>query len=201
MKKDLKPQIIHTARNLFSEKGYQAVSMRDIADTLEISVGNLTYHFKRKEDLIEAVILDQHKQYKKQNTPQTIGELDALFRHIIRHQREHAYYFKYYTQLADLSPKVYAIQIKLMGDMEDILQGAFQNLHRAGLLCPELIEDEADSLICALMALCINGLPLFLRSRPENTEDAILASLRRILWLALNEKGRQDPVFSRSSVL
>lgn len=55
MKKDVKTDILETARKLFNEQGYNGVSMRDIAGALGISVGNLTYYFKRKEDLLEAV--------------------------------------------------------------------------------------------------------------------------------------------------
>ena len=59
MKKDVKTDILETARKLFNEQGYNGVSMRDIAGALGISVGNLTYYFKRKEDLLEAVALRQ----------------------------------------------------------------------------------------------------------------------------------------------
>ena len=65
MKKDLKSEILVKARELFNTNGYNEVSMRNIADALGISVGNLTYHFKRKEDLVEAVVLEQHTYYKK----------------------------------------------------------------------------------------------------------------------------------------
>ena len=44
MKKDVKTDILETARKLFNEQGYNGVSMRDIAGALGISVGNLTYY-------------------------------------------------------------------------------------------------------------------------------------------------------------
>ena len=50
-----KEDILITARELFNEYGYKNISMRDIAKKLNISVGNLTYYFKKKEDLIEEV--------------------------------------------------------------------------------------------------------------------------------------------------
>lgn len=40
-----KERIRRTASRLFSERGYRAVTMRNIADELGISVGNLTYHY------------------------------------------------------------------------------------------------------------------------------------------------------------
>lgn len=40
---DTKTKILETARTLFSKYGYNAVSIADIAEELQISKGNLTY--------------------------------------------------------------------------------------------------------------------------------------------------------------
>lgn len=50
-----KEKIIKAAIALFNEKGYVNVKMRDIANALEISPGNLTYHFPKKEILLETI--------------------------------------------------------------------------------------------------------------------------------------------------
>ena len=50
-----KERILATSVELFNEKGLVNVTMRDIAAELEMSLGNLTYHFKKKDELMEAV--------------------------------------------------------------------------------------------------------------------------------------------------
>lgn len=45
-------RILDTARLLFNEEGVAQVSTNRIATELDISPGNLHYHFKRKEDLV-----------------------------------------------------------------------------------------------------------------------------------------------------
>lgn len=47
--------ILDTALSLFNEQGLAQVSLRTIADTMRISPGNLTYHFKKREDIVEAL--------------------------------------------------------------------------------------------------------------------------------------------------
>ncbi len=47
--------LLDTALILFNEKGLAQVSLRIIADAMGISPGNLTYHFKRREDIVEAL--------------------------------------------------------------------------------------------------------------------------------------------------
>ena len=56
MNKNLKHEILAAAQSFFNEKGYQETTMRDIASALGISLGNLTYHFHKKEDLMIALL-------------------------------------------------------------------------------------------------------------------------------------------------
>lgn len=52
------------AIHLFLEQGYHATSMRQIADQAQLALGGIYNHFSSKEDIFEAIILDQHP-YKK----------------------------------------------------------------------------------------------------------------------------------------
>lgn len=53
-----KKKILNKALSLFNENGLPNVKLQNIADACSISVGNLAYHFKFKEDLI-ITIADQ----------------------------------------------------------------------------------------------------------------------------------------------
>ncbi|MDW3652660.1 MAG: TetR/AcrR family transcriptional regulator [Bacteroidia bacterium] len=46
-------KILDTAHQLFNEEGVAAVSLRQIAAGMKISHGNLIYHFKSKQEIIE----------------------------------------------------------------------------------------------------------------------------------------------------
>lgn len=50
-----KQDIINRSIELFNAHGFHRVSIKDIADSLGISPGNLTYHFTRKTDLLAAI--------------------------------------------------------------------------------------------------------------------------------------------------
>lgn len=49
-------RIVAAANRLFYVKGYNQTSFADVADELGISKGNLHYHFRSKNDLLDAVI-------------------------------------------------------------------------------------------------------------------------------------------------
>lgn len=53
--------IMNAARDLFTEKGYQQVSMRQIAKELGYSHGSIYYHFQNKAELFSALVDDHFK--------------------------------------------------------------------------------------------------------------------------------------------
>lgn len=55
MKLSTKQKIIQKAINLFNDKGYASVTLFEIAQALDMTRGNLTYHFKDKELLLKAI--------------------------------------------------------------------------------------------------------------------------------------------------
>ena len=55
MKIKTKDRILQTALHLFNTKGLAKVTLRTIAQEMGISQGNLNYHFKKREELIEGL--------------------------------------------------------------------------------------------------------------------------------------------------
>ncbi len=53
---DLTSRIRQEALRQFAERGFDGTSMRDVANALGISPGNLTYHYPKKLDLFTAAI-------------------------------------------------------------------------------------------------------------------------------------------------
>lgn len=55
---DSRVAILIAAQNLFVEKGYHAISMREIADAVGMTKAALYYHFRDKEQLFVAILED-----------------------------------------------------------------------------------------------------------------------------------------------
>lgn len=51
-----KEQIVSVADQMFYHQGFENTSFADIAKTVKISRGNFYYHFKTKDDILDAVI-------------------------------------------------------------------------------------------------------------------------------------------------
>lgn len=67
-------EILHAAATVFRQHGYNGTGMRDIADAADLSLGNLYYYFKGKQEILYFCqdraldqMLDSLEQAQKQN--------------------------------------------------------------------------------------------------------------------------------------
>ncbi len=62
-------EIVLTALKMFNESGIHNVGVREIARAMSISVGNLSYHFPKKEDIVAEILrllrLRNNRHYEK----------------------------------------------------------------------------------------------------------------------------------------
>ena len=75
MKLTRKEEIVIVAAKLFKEKGYSAVSMRDIAQQMDIKAASLYNHIKGKQEILSSLVLQVAKEFT--NSTQTITSQDG----------------------------------------------------------------------------------------------------------------------------
>ncbi|MGP0171835.1 TetR/AcrR family transcriptional regulator [Pseudomonas sp. NCHU5208] len=104
-------RILHTALQLFNEQGEPNVSTLEIANELEISPGNLYYHFHGKEPLI----LELFERFQAEMAPLLDPPADArldvedywLFLHlIVERLAQYRFLFQDLSNLAGRLPKL-----------------------------------------------------------------------------------------------
>ncbi len=101
----MKNKILDVARSLFNEKGYHNTSMRDISGTLHISVGNLTYHYKKKEDILyELCALDFYGERSRYNSSITLEQLNEFLYGMMKVVIDYKYFFCD-PQIVEILPK------------------------------------------------------------------------------------------------
>ena len=81
MASSTREKILAVSLRLFNEQGYRNVTMRAIADALSISVGNLTYHFAKKQDIVAALMDD------------VFAQIDSLFSMMLDTLERCAFFF------------------------------------------------------------------------------------------------------------
>lgn len=190
-KKNIKEEIVNKTRRLYNQHGVLAVSMRDIADAMGISVGNLTYHFPRKEDLTEAVILDMFRYYRPPAVPKTLQQLNAVLARMQNDILQNAFYFWHQGQVGDIAPEV---REKLTGLLEaqcGLLQTAFAGFSGEGLFAPESHEGHFAQLAKAVQILSVFWVPQSrLDEGPQASRD-FLDCVWGVLLPCLTPQGQQ----------
>ena len=61
-----KEKIMHIALDLFSVRGFSAVSVHEIAKEVGIKAPSLYKHYKSKQDIFEAILLQMQKGYQQE---------------------------------------------------------------------------------------------------------------------------------------
>ena len=77
-------RILEAGRRLFNAKGYAATSLNDIAKSVGISKGNLTYHFSTKRDLAKRLIADTRQIARDRRLSLRLGDIaDDYVEHLL----------------------------------------------------------------------------------------------------------------------
>lgn len=119
-------RILETALDLFNHEGEAATTTNAIADTLDISPGNLHYHFRTKQSLVEALFerFEQRMlQLLSDGAPDRIEIDDAwLFLHLVFETI--AEYRFVYRDLTDLCHRYDEVHRRMRGILKLSMQTA-----------------------------------------------------------------------------
>ncbi len=83
-------QVLESATRLFTEKGYEAASVRDLAAELEIRPSSLYHHFPGKQHILFAICMRMQTDFNAEVMPELTGDRPpdeaiaaAVRRHVI----------------------------------------------------------------------------------------------------------------------
>ncbi len=136
-----KDRILITALNLFNDKGLSQVTLRTIAQEMGISQGNLNYHFKKREEIIETLYfqLVEHidKGIVEQQDENSLSSFFKVFRVIMDNFYQYRFFLLDFVQIMRENKKIKTHYAQL----NTIRTEQFQNLFVA-LIANDFIRKE-----------------------------------------------------------
>src|ERR1039457_2673370 len=99
---DCKARLIAIATPLFAEKGFNGVSVRELARCAEVNISMISYYFSGKEGLYAAVLNEQFAILKRVSEMKSL-DIDPLkkfefyVRSTVARYREKPYLLRFYT--------------------------------------------------------------------------------------------------------
>ena len=202
-------EIIDCALKLFNEKGFHDVSIKQIADSLSISPGNLTYYFTKKTDLLKAI---QHQLIQETSIdimPSgyiTLYHFEEIFKSYSQIQAKYHFYYNnlqyIFRTFPDITKSYRIITRKRFRDAKLLINYYI----KTGRLKP-----ENEKINYAYFIRTIWMISVFWKTHSLMTEDSFKdnPSQLEILWSnaipLMTEKGYQEYIeiikFSFSEVV
>ena len=152
-----KLKILEAARQLFNKEGYSNVTLRMIALELKMSVGNLNYHFNKKETLLEALYFEMVSEFDKRiselgSTPITLKSVKTDILQSMERMVAYSFFWTDLYFLLKLNPKITAHFNKAYQDRCKGTQLLFKILQENKILKPFQFNKEPILLIERLIA-------------------------------------------------
>ena len=148
--------ILEAAVRLFSEHGFDGVSMRGVAHAAGVSKSNIYHHFKSKEALYLAIVKSSARRLSEliENLAEGEGDFDLRLRTFARAHVEHLFSNAMTMRLilreafSGDERKSRVLVEQVVGGMLERLVAIFREGQAAGVVRPEL-----DPGLCALMIM------------------------------------------------
>ena len=188
--RETRKRILDSARRLYNEQGVSNVSMRAVAADVDISVGNLTYYFPKKKDLVSALMTDDIDETVVREPMTAMEKLNGIFEGMLRSLLRNPFFFLD-DQARMMIGAQESINIRIVhGQIDPVLD----ELIAAGMMKPEFDGKIRTDVMTILLLSHISWLKSVVRPSaftPKTVEE-ILDAHWTVLSPWLTEKGRSE---------
>lgn len=170
-------EIVDAAARLFSEQGYAATSVQEIADAVGLLKGSLYHYISTKEDLLYAVLAEAHQhtaavaEEALRHPGDTREKLAFVIEHHLRNTGDHLAKLQVFDREANfLSPSRFAV---IQAD-RDSYEQALRTLIRRGRESGELASHLDPTLTSFAILAILNSPQQWFRADGTRTVDDLV---------------------------
>ncbi|MBC8756721.1 TetR/AcrR family transcriptional regulator [Kordia sp. YSTF-M3] len=177
-----KEEIVRTAEMLFKQKGYSAVTMRDIAKAMGIKAASLYNHIQSKQEILSDIIItigEQFTQGMAQIVAAEISSIEKLERIIALH-----------VQITMENPSRMATmnndwmhleeQIEYYLTLRRNYEESFRQILKQGIESRELKTVDPEIILFSILST-LRSLYLWIPKREDILKEDLLGKLSKVL--------------------
>lgn len=182
-----KDEIINTAAKLFKEKGYSAVTMRDLARAMGIKAASLYNHINSKQDILKAIIISIAEEFTSgmngiiQSQESNISKLKSIV-------KLHVNITSYNTNgMASLNNDWMHLedQLEYYLKLRNEYETNFLSIIKQGILASE-IKNSNPEIIMFSMLTTLRSLYLWIPKKEDLNANDLATSLSEVLIDGIN---------------
>jgi len=168
-------QVLESATRLFTEKGYEAASVRDLAAELEIRPSSLYHHFPGKQHILFAICMRMQTDFNAEVMPELIADRPpdeaiaaAVHRHVLFGHRRKGEVVVNIRERRSLPPEQLAQVNGLRREYRDTMARVIEAGCERGVFC------VGDAKLAAMAIVdMINGLPHWFKPHDEQDLERV----------------------------
>lgn len=153
-----KEKILSQAERLFNEEGYNNVSLRDIAEAAGTTIGNLTYHFPQKENLVFAIQSELYTEFlhnfvDQQDGLLTFENMINSFLRINENRKKNAFFYRNIVELCQESSAIASSVDTFRQKIYQYYLSSFLNLQQEEILRNDISTKQYETLAYTVVYL------------------------------------------------
>ncbi|WP_430467467.1 TetR/AcrR family transcriptional regulator [Winogradskyella ouciana] len=183
-----KEEIIRVAAKLFKEKGYSAVTMRDLASEMGIKAASLYNHINSKQDILDTIIISLAEEFTEgmhiiqSSRENCIGKLKQIIQLHVRISSQNIY------GMASLNNDWMHLKTKrdyykkLRVDYED----DFRGILKEGIASGEIVDVNPEVMMFSILTT-LRSLYIWIPKKEDLNLEELSNTLNQILIDGINK--------------
>lgn len=174
--------MLDTARYLFNTRGYDRVSMRQLAEELHMAVGNLTYYFPRKQQIVEELMDESFARTRVDTPVDTLAQLNEMLSRMLDTLLCNSFFFLDDAFASDRRNQEHH------GYLRARLQEGLRRLTAQGLFQPAFTPEIQDTVLSMLLMTHVTWLRAQVRAHALDQQalQAAKAAFLQAHWVILS---------------
>ncbi|MBC3847493.1 TetR/AcrR family transcriptional regulator [Winogradskyella echinorum] len=183
-----KEEIVRVAAKLFKEKGYSAVTMRDLAKAMGIKAASLYNHIKSKQDILKTIIISLAEEFTEgmqqiqASNENCIDKLNKIIELHVKISSQNIYGMaSLNNDWMHLEEKLDYYQ-KLRSDYEN----DFRSILNAGIASGEIVNVKPDVMMFSILTT-LRSLYIWIPKKEDINLNDLSNTLSQILINGINK--------------
>ena len=197
-KPDTEERIVEVALEMFNKAGVEYVGMRELASALDMRIGNLTYYFPTKDDLVNRISLDLADENNKTIVPieeVTMKGFFEMLRQVFHNHLKYRCLMLSFVHLLERNPIIAKRYGKIQSKRNETWANNVMALQKGKYITTDS-QEEIDFLVSTIALIArfwISEATISYKGHSEQAQIAhYLNMIARIFLPYATSKGKKD---------